>query len=45
MYKCKECNEPVLVVPNSAPIKKCSCNSSIIAVMESTVKGVGGIKL
>lgn len=45
MYKCSTCNEPVLVIPEQTPIKVCSCNATIIAECESTVKGMGGIKL
>lgn len=45
MYKCKECNEPVLVIPNEKPIKVCNCNAAIIAECESSVKGVGGVKI
>ena len=45
MYKCKECDAPILVVQNEQPIRICSCNATIIAECESTVKGIGGIKL
>ena len=45
MYKCSKCNEPVLVIPEQAPIKVCSCNATIIVDMEATVIGMGGIKL
>lgn len=44
MYKCKQCNTPVLVVPNEKPVRACNCNAPIIATMEATVIGVGGIK-
>ncbi len=44
MYKCKNCDAPVLVVPNEKPVRTCSCNSTIIAECEGTATGVGGVR-
>ena len=45
MYKCKECGKLVLVVPNTKPIKICKCNAAIVVDLESSVKGIGGVKV
>lgn len=45
MYKCKECNAQMLVIPNEQPIRICSCNSTIVVDMSATAIGQGGVKL
>lgn len=41
-YFCAEC-EIEIVVSDGTPVKECECDAPIIAEMESTLHGVGGV--
>lgn len=45
MYRCAKCNLAVIVIPDHEPIRACKCEAAIIAEMDSTLKGVGGVKV
>lgn len=44
MYKCKECGLEVIVT-NEATIRACKCEAPIIASMEATAFGKGGMNI
>jgi len=37
MYYCKECQKPVLVLPEGKVMKNCKCDAPVIAEMKATV--------
>lgn len=43
MYRCADCSLTVVVLPGLI-VRQCECKGAIIAEMQSTLKGVGGVK-
>lgn len=43
-YYCADCGLAVIVLPDSEPIKACSCDASIVANLHASLFGEGGIK-
>ncbi len=43
MYKCQKCGTPVIVRGDKLH-KGCQCKATVVAEMETKLKGVGGIK-
>ena len=39
MYKCKECNAPVLILEGHEPIRSCSHKSTIVMDMNAVASG------
>jgi DNA-directed RNA polymerase subunit RPC12/RpoP len=44
-YKCAECGMAVIVIPDEAPIKACTCEAAIIAEMEAEAIIHGGLSI
>ena len=44
-YKCAECGLAVIVLPDTEPIKACTCEAPIIAEMEAQAVVHGGLKV
>ena len=42
-YKCKKCNLSVIVI-NDKIIKACKCDAPIVANIEASAKGIGGLE-
>jgi DNA-directed RNA polymerase subunit RPC12/RpoP len=42
VYFCSNCGLEVVVIEGN-PVKACSCDSAIVAEMESNLKGKGGV--
>lgn len=44
MYKCKQCNNPVLVLKGHEPIRSCKCDTTIVLDVTATCNGKGVLK-
>ena len=45
MYKCKQCEKPVLVLQRHEPIRSCQCNTTIVADLDAVASGKSKTKI
>jgi hypothetical protein len=42
-YYCSECGLAVIILPEKEPIKICECEAAIVANLQASLAGVGGL--